>query len=332
MGEQQGGRKLNDMLASIAPVSGLDKVVSTLVLGTAFYRLDAKQQWFDLLDAFLLLGGTAIDTARQYGESEAVIGEWMQSRGVRDQMVVITKCGHGDGQLPVHNFHGVVGQELETSLHHLRTDHVDVYMLHRDNPSLPVGEVIERLNAEIDARRVRALGASNWAYARVDEANKYAREQGAKAFAVVSNNLSLAVPTAPFYPGLVSVDEAGERWHQETGIPLMPWSAQARGFFTGRYAPELRGRAGSTGNGFTSRMIEVYGTDENLERLRRAQDLGQKRGGYSATQVALAWVLHKAFPVVPIVGPHTRAELQSCVEATSLELSDDDLKWLNLMD
>jgi len=323
---------LNEMLASMTLVSGIDKPVSTLVLGTAFYRLDTKEHWFDLLDAFLRLGGTAIDTARQYGESEAVVGEWLQSRGVREEMVVITKCGHRDGKLPADDLSAMVREELEASLASLRTDCVDVYMLHRDNQSIPVAEIMDRLNIEIDSRRVRALGASNWEYPRVDEANEYAGERGTTGFAVVSNNLSLAVPTAPFFPGLVSADDAGERWHGETGIPLMPWSAQARGFFTGQYTPELRDRAGGIEDGFTRRMIEVYGTDENFERLRRARELGRKKGGYSATQVALAWLLHKAFPLAPIVGPRTRQELESCLEATSLKLTDEELKWLNLVD
>ena len=77
-------------------------------------------------------------------------------------------------------------------------------------------------------------------------------------------------------------------------------------------------------------MIEIYCTDDNLERLRRAEELGEKKGGYSAVQISLAWLMHKSFPLVPVVGPHTREELASCVQATSLQLSDRELRWLNL--
>jgi aryl-alcohol dehydrogenase-like predicted oxidoreductase len=69
---------------------------------------------------------------------------------------------------------------------------------------------------------------------------------------------------------------------------------------------------------FTSRMIKVYCTDENFERRDRAKKLGEKKGGYTAVEVALAWLLHKPFPIVPIVGPHNQEELASCVKATSL--------------
>ncbi len=310
---------------------GVDRPASDLALGTAFYRVQDRELCFRILDDFRSYGGTLIDSGRLYGDSEAVIGEWMDARAARDEMVTITKCGHGpDGFLPAEDFEDVVTEELATSLECLRTDCIDVYMLHRDNPSVPVARIMDRLNREVDRGRVRALGASNWAYPRIDMANEYADRHGLKGFVSVSNNISLAVPTGPFYTGLVSTDGAGERWHERTGTPLIAWSAQARGFFVGGYTTEMRERAASIGEGFTRRMIDIYCTDENLERLERARALGEQKGGVSATQIALAWLLHKPFPLLPIVGPHTPEELTSCVEATSIQLSEDEIGWLNL--
>ena len=77
-------------------------------------------------------------------------------------------------------------------------------------------------------------------------------------------------------------------------------------------------------------MLKVYGTKENFQRLARSKELGEKKGGYTAVEVALAWLLHKPFPIVPIVGPRTPAELASCVKATSLSLTESEIKWLNL--
>ncbi len=79
-------------------------------------------------------------------------------------------------------------------------------------------------------------------------------------------------------------------------------------------------------------MVEVYGTDDNLERLRRAQELGETKGGYSAIQIALAWLLHKALPLVPIVGARNQRELASCFQAVSIQLSPQEAAWLNLED
>ncbi len=311
------------------PVVGIGKPVSRLALGTAFCRLESTRQWSGVLDDFVRDGGTLIDTARAYGESEEVVGEWLASRKAREHVVLITKCGHGhDGILPEANFCDVVTEELCQSLERLRTDYVDLYMLHRDNLSVPVNVVIDRLNIEIERGRVRAIGASNWGYSRISEANEYAKKAGVRGFAAVSNNLSLAMPSGPFWPGVLSADSNGERWHHETRIPLIAWSAQARGFFGGGFSRSLRAEIGNVKDRFTRRMLEVYGTDENYEKLGRAEELGQKKGGYSATQVALAWLLHKPFVIVPVVGPHTRAELSSCVEALSLELTEPELCWL----
>lgn len=314
-------------------IEGISKPVSQIALGTAFYNLDGKEKWFDMLDEYMNFGGTILDTARGYGVSENVLGLWMEARSTRDQIIIQTKCGltGGDGYLPANNFPEVVRDDLTTSLQALRTDYIDVLLLHRDNQEMTVAEILEPLNNELANGRVRAFGASNWEYRRLTEANEYAYKHGMKSFAVVSNNISLAAPTAAFYKGLVSTDKTGERWHEETCIPLIPWSSQARGFFTGRYTPQMcDDSASSELDGFTSKMLKVYGTDENFERLSRAKELGEQKGGYTAVEVALAYLLHKPFPLVPVVGPRTREELASCVKGTSLSLTESEIRWLNL--
>ena len=127
----------------------------------------------------------------------------------------------------------------------------------------------------------------------------------------------------------MSVDAAGLRWHDETGIPLFSWSSQARGFFAGQFTPDIREGAGEAVGGFVGRMMAVYGTNENFERLRRAEELGREKGGYSAVQVALAWLLHQPVTVVPIVGPQSANELVSCVDALSIELTASEVKHLS---
>ena len=313
------------------PAAGMGKPVSELVLGTAWFSLKDKDLCFGLMDDFVAYGGNTLDTARIYGESEEVIGLWMEARANREGMVVITKGGLSEedqGRL-ADDLREKVGRDITRSLECLRTDYIDLYFLHRDTPSIPVEVIVECLNEELEKGRIHAFGGSNWEPRRVDEANEYAYKHGLVGFAAVSNNMSLAVPSGPFYPGLVSTDEAGERWHMETGIPLFAWSAGARGFFTGRYSPELCGKAEGIEDEFTRRMIEIYCTEENFERLRRAEELGRRRG-YSAVQVALAWVVHRPFAVFPIVGPRTREELASCVEALSMELTEREVRWLNM--
>jgi len=146
-------------------------------------------------------------------------------------------------------------------------------------------------------------------------------------------SLSLAVQSRPFYEGLVSIHDSDREWLSRTSLPLFPWSSQARGFFSGQFRPEAVQAAidaGEANEGFARRMLEVYGTDKNLERLCRAERLGQEKGGYSAVQIALAWLVHQPFEVFPIVGPHTPGEIASCIAALEISLSEEEAKWLDL--
>jgi len=304
-------------------VPGLDKEISQLALGTAWMAEAPEAASFALFDAYAARGGTVLDTGRIYG-SEAVIGAWLRKTALRDRFVLITKGAHGDGAgVPPEAFEPTVDRELDESLAALGLDCVDLYFLHRDSPGVPIERIVDHLNGLADAGKLRAFGFSNVTYERARQACAYAARSGLTPPAAISNNLSLAVPAAPFYPGLVSTGEKGVRWHAETGIPLFSWSSQARGFFTGRYAPGADGT-----NAFDRRMMEVYGTPQNFERLRRAAQLGEARGGYTAMEIALAWLLCRRLPVVPLIGPRSPAELESCLRATALDLTAEELTRL----
>ena len=309
-------------------IPGIDRPLSALALGSHYYRLADGGNWHRLLDHFLEAGGTVLDTARSYAESEQVIGPWLAQRDVRERLVLLTKGGHGQRHgVTEGDFATTIEAELGTSLAVLGVEQVDLYLLHRDSPAFDVGTIMEALNAELRRGRARALGASNWEYHRIEQANGYARERGLQGFSVISNHLALARPAEPFWPGLVGVAADGRRWHRETGVPLLVFSSQARGFFSGRYGPHQRAAAGAL-DPYDARMLEVYGSDANFARLERALQLGREKGGYSATQVALAWLLHQPLPLVPIVGPRNREELASSFAALELRLTPEETRWL----
>lgn len=321
---------MTDSIGIGPSVSGLAKPMSRLALGTAFYRLAEQEQCFSLLDRFRDLGGTTIDSAHGYGESEKVVGAWLASRKASAQMLLITKCGHGNAILPEEGFEQNVDEEVAQSHRDLGVDRIDLLFLHRDNPGVPVERIMTKLSATVQSGNARAIGASNWSYDRIDSANAWAAKNGGVPFVAVSNNLSLGRAAEPFYPNLVSTDAAGEAWHKKTSVPLIPWSSQARGFFTGRWPRELRDNPGAGLSQFNTRMIEVYATEANYGRLERAEALGRDKGGFSAMQVALAWVASRPFPIVPVVGPHTVSELESCLHALSLALTPKECRWLDL--
>lgn len=292
----------------------LGRDLSVLVLGTALYRAAPDDTPLDLLDAWLELGGNVVDCGREYGNSERILGRWLRERGCRDEVVVLTKGAHQHGARRRVTPAEITADLLE-SLDALQTDTIDIYMLHRDDPSQPVEPVVEVLNEHRESGRIRSFGASNWTTERIEEANGAAQRLGLGGFTSSSPGFALATQSEPPWPDCVAADDPGSRaWYERTGMPAFAWSSQAAGFFAGVDNPDVR---------------RVYGGRRNAERLRRAEELG--RGiGRAANQVALAWVLRQPFPTYAIVGPRTIEELRASVEAVEIELSEADHRRLDL--
>jgi 1-deoxyxylulose-5-phosphate synthase len=287
----------------------LDRPVSRLVLGTLLVDPEVLDEW-------VRLGGNAIDTARVYGDgaAERDLGAWLASRpDVRDELVLVSKGAHPDGARRRVTPEDIT-VDLDASLAALGRP-IDVYMLHRDDPHLPVGPIMEALNEHLRAGRVRALGASNWTCARIDEANAYAADHGLAGFCCSSPHLSLATQNEEHWDDTRSAREEDIfAWHERGGLPLFAWSAQARGFFAGHESESVS---------------RVYDNADNSERRRRAAELAG-RLGCTANQVALAWVLAQPFPVHAVVGVRTVAQLHEAAGALDVELSEEDVRRLDL--
>lgn len=299
-----------------------------MVIGTADYSRKRLGTAFEMLDAYVLRGGNTIDTANVYGdgESELTIGQWLKSRKLRQNVVIIDKGGH----FHTNANHAVINrltrqdiaEDLERSLERLQTDYIDIYLLHRDDPSVPVGEIMDFLQEHIDSGLIKAVGASNWTYQRIDEANRYADKKGYNRLVVNSPSLSLAAINQPRWPGTVYVDQAYHEWHRQTQLPLFAWSSQAGGFFSGRYSPNIR---------VSEDMVRVYYSGDNWERLNRASSLAADKGkGITANHIALAYVLNQPYPVCAVIGPERADELISSFEAPDICLTDEERLWLNL--
>lgn len=308
------------MMKTIA-VPGVAKPISALMKGSDYFTNDGYEHAAANLDAFLAAGGNAVDTAHIYsgGQSEAVIGRYMEERGNRSELVILTKGSHHDETGPRVNAEAI-RSDLMTSLERLRTDHVELYALHRDDPSVPVGAIVEALHEHVEAGRIGAIGGSNWTWQRLQEANAYAAAHGLTGFTFSSPNLSLAKAKEPFWAGCVSADEETLRWHEREQLPLFSWSSQARGFFTGRFGPEDRSNAD---------LVRVFYSDANWERLRRAGELAAEKG-VSTIQIALAYVLNQPFPTCALIGAQNPGELRSCRDGVEIALSPAELAWLDL--
>ncbi|HRU04152.1 MAG TPA: aldo/keto reductase [Candidatus Brocadiia bacterium] len=316
-------------------IEGLAKPVSRLVQGTMMLSMAKKEDGFALLDAVMEQGCNTFDLAWLYngGDAERVMGEWMQARGNREQVVIVTKgaCPNKDR----HRFTPFdVAADMHDSLARLKTDYIDVYMLHRDNPALPVGPMVECLNQHRREGRILVMGGSNWTHERIAEANDYARKvcfaQGFKVhgFQVSSPHLSLAEQVVEPWPGTVSISgargEAARRWYAEQKMPLFVWSSLARGFFSGRV----------TRAGFESKTVELerstvaaYCHPVNFDRLERAEKMAAEKG-VTVPQIAMAWVMSQPLDVYALVGCMSGDEMKANVAAAEIELTPAEMAWL----
>lgn len=299
-----------------AAVPGVALPVSRLVMGCDNQRTmpHAAAMWDDYFER----GGNTFDTAWLYGGGlqERLLGQWMRNRGLRDQVVVIGKGGHTPHCTP----EGITRQ-LHESLERLQTGRVDIYLMHRDNPGVPAGELVDMLNEHVRAGRIGIFGGSNWSIARVAAANRYAKRKGLQGFGALSNNFSLARMVDPVWGGCISAsDEASRRWLKKNRLPHFAWSSQARGFFTDRAGRDKTADA---------EMVRCWYADDNFARRERAMALAAKKG-VSPIAIAAAYVLHQPFPSFALIGPRVIAETVGSLECLGVELSPKEVAWLNL--
>jgi len=307
--------KANGTIIPKRGIPGLNKSASVVALGFEDFRSFSSGSI--LLDAFWERGGNLFDTAYVYGAgyTEKLLGEWLSNRGVREQMVIIGKGAHTPLCYP-----DMIGKQLTQSLDRLKTDHVDIYFMHRDNLDVPVGEFVDAMDAEVKAGRIRGpFGGSNWTKERMDAGIAYAEKTGKQKPGALSNNFALAEMLDPIWAGCITAsDDEWKAWLNAHQVPNFSWSSQARGFFTDRAGRDKRDSA---------EMVRVWYSEKNFGRRDRAIELAS-RLGKSPIHVALAYVLAQPFPSIPLIGPRTLGELDDSIKAFDIKLTPEDVKWL----
>ena len=303
-------------------IPGLDKELSRIVFGCD--NQSDTNHAFAMFDHFYSKGGNVFDTAYIYnnGKSDFYLGSWMESRNLRDAVVVLGKGAHTPDCLPEK-----IRPQLEETLSRMSTSYLDIYCLHRDNESLPVEGFIDTLNDLKNEGLIKVFGASNWSLERFKEANEYAEKEGKEAFTILSNNFSLAHMNNPVWPGCFSCSEDEYvNYLKEKQIAIFPWSSQARGFFLD--SQEFSGAA-HVADPNREEQERVWGSEDNLERRSRCFELASNKS-VDPIQMALAFVLNQEFPSFPLIGPRNFFETESSLEATKIELSLEETSWLNL--
>ncbi len=312
-------------------VANLDKKVSRLVQGSIMLSEKKMENGFALLDTAFAMGCNTIDSAHIYGGGtcERVLGRWMQARGNRDEIVVISKAAHHNADRKrVTPFD--IATDLHDSLARLRTDYIDLYFLHRDDPDVSVGPIVESLNEHCAAGRIRAFGGSNWAPGRIREANDYAVQHKLVPFVASSPNFTLAEQVEEPWEGCLTISgpsqEAARQWYAERDMPLFTWSSLARGFFSGRLS---RANFEQVRNNMDQSCVHSYCYEQNFQRLDRVAELAQEKGK-SVPQIALAWVLQQPLNIFALVGCETPDEFKANCDALELQLNETELAWLDL--
>jgi len=253
-----------------------------------------------LLDRFVASGGRALDVANVYrdGESSRAVAGWL--RGGRADVVLYAKGCH-----PPHCAPGLVAAEVDRARELLGVDRLDVFVLHRDDPSLPVAAWADALLEQVAAGTIGAFGVSNWTVARLRDLH---REVGNGALRVFSNHFSLATMVSPPWPDCLAVttDELASL----AGLDLVAvtWSSLATGFFAGRDVPSWSSAA-------------------NRARRERVRDLAGELDT-TPTAVALAYVLAQPSYVLPAIGTTSATHLDNAFAATEIQLTSRQLDWL----
>lgn len=316
-----GELKRGDEIPS-ANIPGFDKPLSRLCMG--YSGLGGQKPITNIMplyDAYFERGGNVFDDAsiyRGWAVRPSYAGQWMTMRGVREQCVLIDKGAHTPNCTPEQ-----MGPEVDKMIKSNFCGYIDLYLMHRDNLDVPVGEFIDVMNRMVDEGKVRAYGFSNWSAARIDEAIAYAREKGLKEPVCLSNQLSLAEMVNPVWHGTESCSNPEfQAWLTERNFPLIPWSSQAAGFFTEQSAPDKKDN---------QLMVKGYYSDANFERKKRAYELAEKKG-VMPINIAMAWVLNQPFPTFPLIGPRTIGELRTSLTGLSIKLTPEEINWLNLKD
>jgi aryl-alcohol dehydrogenase-like predicted oxidoreductase len=301
---------------------------STICLGTGGLGSSlSRDESFALLDAFVDQGGTFLDSAKVYADwlpiersaSERTIGRWLKARGKRDKIILATKGAHPD--LATMHISRMSQEEiisdLLASLSHLQVDTIDLYWLHRDDPARPVSEIVETLNEQVKAGRIRYFGCSNWRAERIRAAQEYAAAHGLQGFAGDQMMWSFAAvdPARIADQTLVAMDDTLKAFHTRSQMAAIPYSSQAGGLFQKMAQGKLKDAP------------PMYPAQANAERLARAQRLVAELN-LTLTQVTLGYLLAQPLACIPIVGCHTHEQLRDSLSAADVTLTPEQARYL----
>jgi aryl-alcohol dehydrogenase-like predicted oxidoreductase len=284
-----------------------------------------RETSFEILDTYYEAGGRFLDTANNYAtwlddydepESEPLVGEWLEERGVRDEMTIATKLGFNLPDQPRSLAPDTIEQEVAGSLDRLGIDTIDLLYAHVDDPETSQEATMEAFADVVDAGKVRQLGASNFPAWRLARANRIASDRGLPRFECLQARFSYLIPDrdAGFGGQLPTTDEMVDYCEQHD-LTLLP------------YSPTLQGAYGRD-----DRPIpDGYVRSENSLKMDAIETIAD-RTGVDGNTVVLAWMRDRAQPTIPVFGCSSVAQLEANLAAVDLEFSDGERERLNAIE
>ena len=309
-------------MPDLRPLGGTGLKVSPLCLGgNVFGWSIGEDASFEVLEAYAEGGGNFVDTANSYsawvpgnrgGESETIIGRWLEGRRDRDAIVIASKCGMQPKGLRRDD----ILREAEGSLRRLDVDRIDLYYAHQDDADTPLEETLGAFGELVDQGMVTAVGASNYPADRLREALRISEDRDLPRYEVLQPRYNLVIRRD--YEGPL------QELCQEEGVAVAPYTPLARGFLTGKYRLDK-----PLPDSVRARGVVAWLGDERAMAILAAVDRVAGETGASPAQVALAWLL--ARPEIPTVIASATAvgQLAELMAAPDLELSPDQLAMLD---
>ncbi|ERJ05840.1 putative oxidoreductase protein [Halorhabdus tiamatea SARL4B] len=308
------------------PLGTTGESVSELSLGAMYFgsRID-RETSFALLDRYYEAGGRFIDTANIYAtwvdgydepESEPLVGEWLEERGVREEMTIATKLGFSYGDVPRSLDPALIDEEIAKSRERLGIETIDLLYIHVDDPDTPQVDVMETLAGAVEAGDVRHLGASNVPAWRIARANRIAAEQGWPRFEAVQTRFSYMIPDrdADFAGQLPASDELLDYCDQED-LTVLPYSPTMQGCYDRDDRP----------------IPDGYVRSENRLKMDVVETIAERKG-VDGNAVVLAWMLDRDLPTIPVVGVSTMEQLEANLQASEISFTDEERERLNAIE
>lgn len=315
-------------------INGTELLCGKLILGAdTFGSKLSKSESFYMLDMFADAGGNLVDTASVYADwqtdvksaSEKTIGEWMNERKNYGKMIISTKGGHPN--VATMNISRLsereIADDLEHSLKNLRTDHIDLYWLHKDDEKIPAENLIEILNTHIKSGKISHIGVSNWRYERIKTANEYAVKHGLSPIVASQIQYSLAHLNMDNLPYLIWGMSSGDCEYQNycnDNMSLFAFSSQAKGFF---------GTMLEKGVEALSETVKgEYLNEQNIALANRLSIMTKEKGTNISALLIAALVSDKKFNTYAQIGTTKPSRLAEALEYSEINLSENERQHL----